>query len=65
MDADHQDDNGDQHKRRHDGSQQPKSSIPKDEVKAERKLKRQRTEEKMKIEEMVKVISQLIIYLNY
>jgi hypothetical protein len=58
MDADHPDDNGKQHKRRHDGSQQPKSSIPKDGVKAERKLKRQRAEEKMKLEEMVKIIMQ-------
>jgi hypothetical protein len=32
MDADHQDDNGNQLKTRHDGSQQPKSSIPKDEA---------------------------------
>jgi arylsulfatase A-like enzyme len=31
MDADHKDDNGDQPKKRHNGSQQPKSSIPKDE----------------------------------
>jgi hypothetical protein len=54
MDADHQDDNGDQLKMRHDGSQQPKSSIPNDEAKAERMLKKQRTEEKMKLEEMVK-----------
>jgi hypothetical protein len=58
MDADHQDDNGNQQKRRHDRSQQPKSSIPKDEVKAERKLKKQRTEEKMNLEEMVKSIMQ-------
>jgi hypothetical protein len=55
MDADHQDDNGDQLKMRHDGSQQPKSSTPKDEAKAERTLKKQRTEEKMKLQEMVKL----------
>jgi hypothetical protein len=46
MDADHQDDNGNQLKTRHDGSQQPKSSIPNDEVKAERLLKKQRTEKR-------------------
>jgi hypothetical protein len=46
-------------KRRHDESQQPRtSSTPKDEVKAERRLKKQRTEKKMKLEEMVKLILQ-------
>jgi hypothetical protein len=64
MDADHKDDNGDQPKKRHNGPQQPKSSIPKDEVKAERKLKKQRKDEKMKLEEMVKLIMQKPPILN-